>query len=85
MVGEGLRPLAGATTPAPLQRLLDACWQRDRAERPTAQQLVDALQQMLVRRRHRCPLLLVLAHASRDHSGCKIWRWRNRQLAVSLL
>ena len=50
MVGEGLRPLEGATTPAPLQGLLDDCWQSDRAARPTAQQLVSALQQMLVRR-----------------------------------
>ena len=50
MVGEGLRPLEGAATPAPLQRLLDDCWRSDRAARPAAQQLVDALQQMLVRR-----------------------------------
>jgi hypothetical protein len=49
VVGEGLRPLAGASTPAPLQRLLDACWERNRAARPTAQQLVEALQKLLVR------------------------------------
>ena len=68
MVGEGLRPLAGATTPAPLQRLLDDCWQSDRAARPTAQQLVVALQQMLVRCDHRCVPRVVLLHGSH----CKI-------------
>lgn len=46
MVGEGLRPLEGAATPPPLQRLLDACWQGDPGARPTAAQLVAALSQM---------------------------------------
>ena len=67
MVGEGLRPLEGPATPAPLQRLLDDCWRSDRAARPTAQQLVDALQQMLVRRRG-SPVVIYL-HATRVHQA----------------
>lgn len=53
VVGEGLRPLAAATTPPPLQGLLDACWQRDPAARPTAAQVVAALSQMQARMLYR--------------------------------
>ena len=48
VVGEGLRPLAAASTPAPLQQLLEACWQRDPAARPTAAQLVATLEAQLL-------------------------------------
>ncbi len=76
MVGEGLRPLEGAATPAPLQRLLDDCWRSDRAARPTAQQLVDALQQMLVRR---CgsPVIVYL------HQGVRVWACVRREFYKS--
>lgn len=48
VVGEGLRPLAGESTPEALQSLLDACWQREPSSRPTASQIVAALSQMQV-------------------------------------
>ena len=51
VVGEGLRPLPAASTPPELQRLLEACWQRDPAARPTASEVVATLSQMQVRLR----------------------------------
>ena len=74
VVGEGLRPLAGAATPAPLQRLLDACWEGKRAARPTAQELVEALQRMLVGCCRR--LLSRLSITASHHGNHHVTTWQ---------
>ena len=43
---DGLLPLMKDDTPAPFAALLKACWSLDPAQRPSAQQMLQELQQM---------------------------------------
>ena len=44
---KGLRPRVPANCPPPFAKLMMACWQGNPAKRPKAQQVVDALDEML--------------------------------------